>query len=142
MINRKLFLCIFIILIALTSNAFGRDGVLGGKWWNDPLISKKLNLTETEIQKIDAIFVENMRRMIDLKSAVEKERFELSNLLENKTGNDAEVIEQFKNLGKARSAIALERLRYLLQVREILGLKRFREIGSSSGKVRKERRKN
>jgi len=83
-----------------------------------------------------------MRRMIDLNSAVEKERFDLYNLLENKTGNDAEVIEQFNNLGKARSAIALERLRYLLQVREILGLKRFREIGSSSGKVGKERHKN
>ena len=142
MINRKLFLCIFIILIALTSNAFGRDGAFGGKWWHDSLISKKLNLTEQESQKIDALFVESMRRMIDLKSAVEKERFELRNLLENKTGNDSAVKEQFKNLEKARSAIALERLQFLIKIREILGIKRFRELSSSSESSGKDRRRN
>ena len=142
MINRKLFLCIFIIMIALTSNAFGRDGVIGGKWWHDSLISKKLNLTEKESQNIDALFVESMRRMIDLKSAIEKERFELRNLLENKTGNEAAVIEQFKNLEKTRSAIAFERLQFLIRVREILGIKRFREIGSFSESSGKDRRRN
>jgi len=142
MINRKLFLCFFIILIVLTSNAFGRDGAPGGKWWHDSLISKKLNLTEQESQKIDALFVENMRRMIDLKSAVEKERFELRNLLENKTGNEAAVIEQFKNLEKTRSAIALERLQFLIRVREILGIKRFRELSSFSESSGRDRRRN
>jgi len=142
MINRKLFLCIFIILLALTSNALGRDGAPGGKWWHDSSILKKLNLTEQESEKIDALFVESMRRMIDLKSAVEKERFELRNLLENKTGNDSAVKEQFKNLEKARSAIALERLQFLIKVREILGIKRFRELSSSSESSGKDRRRN
>jgi Spy/CpxP family protein refolding chaperone len=142
MINRKLFLCIFIILIALTSDAVGRDGAPGGKWWHDSSILKKLNLTEQESQNIDALFVESMRRMIDLKSAVEKERFELRNLLENKIGNDSAVKEQFKNLEKARSAIALERLQFLIRVREILGIKRFRELSSFSESSGKDRRRN
>jgi len=142
MINRKLFLCIFIILLALTSNALGRDGAPGGKWWHDSLILKKLNLTDQESQKIDALFVESMRRMIDLKSAAEKERFELRNLLENKTGNDSAVKEQFKNLEIARSAIAFERLQFLIKVREILGIKRFRELSSSSESSGKDRRRN
>jgi Spy/CpxP family protein refolding chaperone len=113
-----------------------------GKWWHDSSILKKLNLTEKESQKIDALFVESMRRMIDLKSAVEKERFELRNLLENKTGNDSAVKEQFKNLEKARSAIAFERLQFLIRIREILGIKRFRELSSSSESSGKERRRN
>jgi Spy/CpxP family protein refolding chaperone len=142
MINRKLFLCIFIILFALTSDALGLDGAPRGKWWRDSSISKKLNLTEKESQKIDTLFVESMRSMIDLKSAVEKERFELRNLLENKTGNDAEVKEQFKNLEKARSAIAIERLQFLISIREILGIKRFRELSSSSESSGKDRRRN
>jgi Spy/CpxP family protein refolding chaperone len=128
-------------MIVPASNASGRTGAPGGKWWHDSSISKKLNLTEREIEKIDAVFVESTRRMIDLKSAVAKERFELRNMLENKTGNDDAVIEQFKNLEKARSAMALERLGYLLEVRKILGIKRFREIGSFSDTLRKERRK-
>ncbi|MBU2622483.1 MAG: periplasmic heavy metal sensor [Proteobacteria bacterium] len=142
MINRKLFIFVFIILFALTSNALGIDGAPRGKWWHDSLMSKKLNLTEKESQTIDALFIESMRRMIDLKSAVEKERFELRNLLENKIGNDAAVKEQFKNLEKARSAIAIERLQFLISIREILGIKRFRELSSSSENFRKDRRKN
>lgn len=142
MITRKLFLCIFIILIALTSNAFGRDGMHGGKWWHDSSISKRLNMNEKETQKIDALFVESTRRIIELRSSVMKERFELRNLLENKTGNEAAVIDQFNKLEKARSAIALERLQFLIRVREILGIKRFREIGSYSETFRKERRRN
>lgn len=142
MINRKLFIFVFIILFALTSNALGIDGAPRGKWWHASLMSKKLNLTEKESQTIDALFIESMRRMIDLKSAVEKERFELRNLLENKIGNDAAVKEQFKNLEKARSAIAIERLQFLISIREILGIKRFRELSSSSENFRKERRKN
>lgn len=141
MINKKLFLCVFTILIALTSGAFAIDAAPMGKWWRDSLISRKLNLTEQESQKIDALFVENMRRMIDLKSGVEKERFELRNLLENKTGNNSAVKEQFKNLEKARSAIAFERLQFLIRVREILGIKRFRELSSSSEIFGKERRR-
>lgn len=142
MIKRKLFLCIFIVLIALTSAAFARDNAPGGKWWHDSLTSKKLNLNEKEIQKLDAIFTESMRRMIDLKSAVEKERFELRNLLENNIGNDAAIREQFKNLEKARSTIAFERLQFLIKVREILGIKRFRELSASSENSGKERRRN
>jgi Spy/CpxP family protein refolding chaperone len=143
MIIRKLFLCIFIILIALTSNAFGRDGVHGGKWWHDSSLSKKLSLNEKEIQKIDDLFVESTRRIIDLRSSIMKDRFELRNLLESRTGNEAAVIEQFNTLEKTRSAIALERLRFLIRVREILGIERFREIGSYSENSRKERhRKN
>lgn len=141
---KKLFLSIFIILnvlIALASNAPAGEGGPRGKWWNDSSISKKLNLTEKEIQKIDALYVESMRRSIDLRSAVAKERFELRNLLESKAGNEPAVIEQFKNMEKARSAIALERLRFLIKVRDILGIKRFRDLGSFSESTGKERRR-
>jgi hypothetical protein len=141
MIIRKISICVFFIFFALIPNALGRDGIPGGKWWFDSSTSKKLNLNENEIRKIDALFTDSMRRMIDLRSALIKERFELQNLLENRIGNDSVVLEQFKNLEKARSSIALERLQFLIKVREILGMKRFREISSSMDNLRKERRK-
>jgi hypothetical protein len=76
-------------------------------WWRDPAISKQLNLTENERQKLDELLVESGRKMIELKSIVEKERFELSALLENKSSNDGAIKGQFKKLENMLVAISI-----------------------------------
>ena len=127
MLKGKIFPAILIILAMLTANAIGGDR-LKKNWWRDPEISKHLNLSENEKQRLDELLIESGRRMIELKSAVEKERFELSALLENKSSNDGAITGQFKKLENARSALANERLQFLIQTRAILGIERFREL--------------
>jgi len=127
MLKRKIFPVILIIIAALTANAVGGERHKGN-WWRDPAISKQLNLSENEKQRLDALFVESGRRMIELKSIVEKERFELSNLLENKSSEESAIKGQFKKLENARLALANERLQFLIQTRAILGVERFNEL--------------
>jgi RNA polymerase sigma factor (sigma-70 family) len=61
-----------------------------------------LVLSFTSSEKNDEKFVEGRRRLIDLKSNVEKERFEMGNLLDSEVLNEDAVREQFKKLEKAR----------------------------------------
>lgn len=141
MMKIKIIPVILIVLIALTASAMGGER-LKRNWWRDPEISKQLNLSENEKQRLDALIVESGRKMIELKSIVEKERFELNALLENKSSNEGAITGQFKKLESARSALANERLQFLIQTRAIIGIERFKELRIYFENLPREGRRN
>ena len=99
-----------------------------GKWWHNPHMSKQLNLTDEEKNKLDEQYVESRRRMIDLKSNVERERFELETLIESDDLDEDTTKKQFKKLEKARTDLAGERFKFLMESRKILGNERFQNV--------------
>ncbi len=111
-----------------------------GKWWRMPRVSDRLDLSNEEKQALDDLFVNSRRKLIDLKSAVERERFELENLLEKEALDEKAVKEQLKKLEKARSDLANERFHYLLEVRKRLGFERYQQLRSLFGEFRETRR--
>ncbi|MFO7666537.1 MAG: hypothetical protein R6V76_07965 [Desulfobacterales bacterium] len=141
MMKRKIIPVLLIVLIALTANAMGGER-LKRNWWHDPEISKQLNLSENEKQRLDELLVESGRKMIELKGIVEKERFELNALLENKSSNESAITGQFKKLENARSALANERLQFLIQTRAIIGIERFKELRIYFENLPREGRRN
>ncbi len=99
-----------------------------GKWWHNPHMSKQLNLTDEEKNKLDEQYVESRRKMIDLKRNVERERFELETLIESDDLDEDSTKKQFKKLEKARTDLAGERFKFLMESRKILGNERFKAI--------------
>jgi len=99
-----------------------------GKWWRLPQVAEHLHLNGEEKNQLDGLFLESRRRLIDLKSALEKERFELDNLLEQETLVEKAVMERFRKLEKARSHLSQERFRSLLEARKILGFERYQQL--------------
>ena len=134
MLSKALSGMLLLILATSPTIAVGQD-MPSGKWWRDQRMSKQLNLNKAEKSKLDQAFVNSRRKLIELKSIVEKERFELENILENETLNEHAVKEQFNKLEKARASLAGERLNFLIQVRKILGNERFRRIKMFYGKL-------
>lgn len=110
-----------------------------GKWWHNPRMFKQLNLTDAEKAKLDEAFRNSRRKLIDLKSDVERERFELGNLLEHQALKETAAMEQFKKLEKARTNLSTERFSFLLQARKILGAERFQHVKMFYGKSRQQR---
>ena len=76
------------------------------------------------------------RKLIKLKNAVEREQFELDELLGEKTVDDAKVRKQFKQLESARTDLADERLGFVIGVRGIIGAERFQQLKTSYKKWR------
>jgi Spy/CpxP family protein refolding chaperone len=102
-----------------------------GKWWYNPQIQKNLNLSQNEIGQLDNLFANSRLNLIQLKSEVEREQFELDQLLSKKKVDDAEVKKQFQKLEQARKKLANERLEFVIGVRNILGADRFQQLKSN-----------
>jgi Spy/CpxP family protein refolding chaperone len=120
-------LAIFVISPVIAS---GQE-VPAGKWWYNPKIQKNLNLSKNEVKSLDKLFAGSKRKLIKHKSAVEREQFELDQLLSGKDVNDAIVKKQFQNLEKARQNLANERFQFVIGVRNILGPDRFQQLKSN-----------
>lgn len=87
-------------------------------------------MSDQEKQRLDDAFLKSRRELITLKSHLEKERFELENLLDAEPLNEGALMEQFKRLEAARSALSAERLSFLIQVKKLLGPERFQRLKS------------
>lgn len=133
-------LVIFLGLLGISSAAdarmrgegsgAGKDsmGMPPGKWWKTPQMAEKLSLTKEEQGKMDSMYLEHRRRMIDLRSQVQRERLEIEQLLDSRTLNAPACMDRFKKLQDAQNKLATERFGLLIQVRELLGLDRFQTL--------------
>ncbi len=135
MLKKVLVAALLISLISLPDASNAQD-VPSGKWWYNKKVVKNLNLTPKEIRKLDGLYEDSHRRLIDLKSAVKREQFELDTLLGKEPVDDAKVRQQFKRLEKARTDLADERLGFVIRVREIIGADRFQQLKTSYKKWR------
>ena len=137
---KKIFTGVLLFSITvLPQMVMGQSGPFG-KWWHNPTISKQLNLTEQEKNRLDYQFLESHRKLIELKSNVQKQRFELETLLEMEDLDENALNEQFRGLEKARSELANERFKFLKESRKILGKKRFQNVKRMYKEKRREKK--
>jgi len=109
---KKVGLLALLLMFALSGTAMAKDscfggggqcpgkvnmGIPGGKWWKKPQVADKIVLTLEEKKKLDTMYLQHQRLMIDLKSQVEKEQLELEHLLDSSTFTAAACMGRFKN---------------------------------------------
>ncbi|NIQ37876.1 MAG: periplasmic heavy metal sensor [Proteobacteria bacterium] len=138
MLTRKLQIGLLLIWVALPVNSLAQD-VPSGKWWRLPRVAERLSLTDDEKGQLESLFVDNRRKLIDLKAGLERERFELENLLEGEELDEAAIMEQFKRFEGAQTKLAREHFRFLLEVRKIVGFERFQHLKTFYRLLRRER---
>lgn len=141
MLKRILSGLLLLSLLIPPAIALGVQDVPLGKWWHNPQVSKQMNLNKDEIRKLDETYLESRRKLIDLKSRVERERFELENLLERETLDETAVMEQFRRVESARNRLAIERFSFLIQVRKILGFERYQNLKMLFDRFRHQKRR-
>ena len=138
MLRKTLSVVVMIAMIGMPLIAMGAQNVPDGKWWHNPEVSKQMDLTKEEIGNLDKAYLDNRRNLIDLKGKLEKERLELENLFENEKLNEAEVMKRFGQVENARTRLSAERFRFIVEVRKIIGLERYRTLKTSFDKFRKQ----
>ena len=140
MLRRIVYGMIVLIFVATPVLATAQE-MMPGKWWYNPQVSKDLNLSEDEKERLEQGFRESHRNLIDLKSRVERERFELDNLLEDGNMNDAAVKNQFKKLEKERAKLSEERFNFIMRIRSIVGKERFQKMKMFHETARRDKSK-
>lgn len=125
----KALLCWLVVLecVLMPAPSWGEE-IYPGRWWHIPQVAEKLALSEAQKQQLDALFLDNRGKLVEFKSALERERAELDAQLEKEPVDEAAVMAQLKRLEGARTNLASERLRFGLEVRKILGYEKFQEL--------------
>lgn len=126
-----------ILLCPVAAKAWG-DGP-AGRWWQVPSMADRIGVNQSEKDALDSLYVQNRRVLLEMRNDVEKERFELDNILGQKNFNERAALNQFKKLEQQRQKLSMERFRYLLQVRKILGYERYQKLMAMADEFRNQR---
>ncbi len=127
MLRKNAWFVLVLFVVFLPSTLLAQE-MMHGKWWNNSSMAEELKLTDSERKILDEKYTESRRRMIDLKTEVEKERLELDIILDQQDANKDRISERYDSLEKARSKLSKERFGLLIEVREIIGTERFQEL--------------
>jgi Spy/CpxP family protein refolding chaperone len=106
-----------------------------GKWWRDPQISKKLQLSDGQITQLDQIFYDHRLKLIDHGAEMEKLDLKLQSLLDADQPNEGEIGSQVDLVLAARGKLEREYTFMNLDLRKVLSLDQWRQLKS----IRRER---
>ena len=127
MLRTKTWFVLVLLIVFLPATVMAQ-GMMRGKWWNNNSMAEELHLTDSERNRLDEKYVEGRRKMIDLKSAVEKERLELDIALDNPDADKARINEHYAKLEKARAELSKARFDLIIEMRDIIGVRRFQTL--------------
>jgi Spy/CpxP family protein refolding chaperone len=127
MLIRSLIQILTGLTLMLSAAAFAQE-IPPGKWWQDSRITNRLNLSPAEVERLDQAYGESRRRLIQKKSDVEAQQFELESILEKKQFDERAAQQQFQKLESERMDLSRSRFQFLMEVRKILGPERFQNL--------------
>lgn len=115
---------------------FGKRITVGGemgKWWRDPEISKKLQLSDGQVAQLDQIFFDHRMKLIDHGAEMEKQDLKLQSLLDADNPNEGEIGSQVDLVLSARGKLEREYTFMNLDLRKVLSLDQWRQLKSIRG---------
>ena len=127
MLRKNTWFVLVLFVVFLPSTLLAQK-MMHGKWWNNSEVADELKLTDSERKILEEKYTDGRRKMIDLKSEVEKERLELDIVLENQDASKSQIVERYDNLENARKKLSKERFGLLIEVREVIGAERFQSL--------------
>ena len=127
MLRKNAWFVLMLFVVFLPSTLLAQE-MMHGKWWNNSEVADELKLTDSERKILEEKYIDGRRKMIDLKSEVEKERLELDIVLENQDASKSQIVERYDNLENARKKLSKERFGLLIEVREVIGAERFQSL--------------
>ena len=117
-----------LFLVVFLPATLGAQEMMHGKWWRDKTIIKELGLTDSEEKVLEEKYIESRRKMIELKSEIEKHRFELDLLLGAQDMDKQEIMGRYDSLEQARAKLSKVRFEMLMDIRETIGVERFQDL--------------
>ena len=108
----------FVLVTILAAPCLGQGALPpfpAGKWWKEREVVDELRLTPDQQSKIEAIWLENRKRMIDEKAEWDKAQFDLNDVVSQPTVDEAAAQRAFEQVQKTR--MTLERTTFGMRIR-------------------------
>ena len=109
----------------------GRMGPgMGGKWWNNADLAKRLNLTDQQVQQMEQIYQQHRLKLIDQVAAVQKQEVLLEPMLSADRPDETQVLAQIDKVAAARAELEKSNARMLLGIRQVLSAEQWKQLKS------------
>ena len=102
-------------------------------------IHQKLNLTNEQQEKVDALKFDHKKEIIDLKANLEKKEIEMAELKNQSNYTREEFLNKVNEIISARNEIALSLANHQMDVYQILDENQKKEWNKFSGEVGEKR---
>lgn len=145
--KKKILLITALAIIGLTSfslpNLLAFNAPIGDcKWWYRPTIKDTLHLTPDQISKINKIWIEHKKCIIDIRCDIEKAYLDLEDLMGQPMVNTQEAYKLAERLGKLKAMQTEERIRMSIDIRQGLSVEQFEKLKGLRRELAKRLRKN
>jgi hypothetical protein len=122
----------FTVVIAaglLLSDVFAfHDPLIGGKWWQLPAVKEKLEITLDQTSKINTIWTEYKKRIIDLKADLQKAYLDLENLMDQPDFTKESAYALAERIAGLQARQAEERIKMAIDIRGELSVEQFERL--------------
>jgi periplasmic protein CpxP/Spy len=102
-----------------------------GKWWNDPAMVEKLQLTEDQRKAMDGILQQHRVQLIDMRANLEKAEVALEPLMRDDQPNESAVYQQIDKVAQARAELEKANARFLFALRSKLTPDQWKQVQES-----------
>lgn len=99
-----------------------------GRWWNDPAMITKLNLSEAQRKDMDSILDQQRLKLVDLHANVEKAELALEPLMKADQPDEAKILSQIDRIADARKELEKANARFLLAIRSKLTPDQWKQL--------------
>ena len=101
-----------------------------GKFWRDPEVQQKLNLSPDQQKKLDATFDQNRTRLMDLHLNLKRSEENLEPLISADQPDEAQVLAQIDQVAQARAELEKQLARMMLDMRKNLTPEQWKTLQS------------
>jgi periplasmic protein CpxP/Spy len=91
-----------------------------GRWWKDSEIVKRLQLSESQLGRIEQTYTDHRLRLVDLRADLEKQELRLRPLLDSDPPDEGKIAAQIDGVTAARGRLEKEFALMLLAIRRVL----------------------
>jgi len=138
----KIYALIAVISVMLISqDLFAQQKIERQRDGNKSNIHQKLNLTEEQQIKVDALRFGHQKDMIDLKANLEKKEVEMAELKNKGNYTREDFLNKVNEIISAKNKIALSMANHQMDVYQLLDETQKKEWNKFSGNFREKREK-
>jgi Spy/CpxP family protein refolding chaperone len=141
---KSLTISIILWLVAASANWGQLPPPILGKWWNNPRIIQDLGLSPQQIQKLESIFLENRKLLIDLRAEHDKQQIDLDALISRPISDEGIIRAKVDQLYKAKAEVEKVTLLMRIRSRDVLTTEqqvRFKDLFEQYVQDQQDRRK-
>lgn len=104
-----------------------------GKWWQNPDIASKLQLTDAQVKQLNQVFYDHKLKLIDFGAEMEKQDLKLQTLLDADQPDESQVSSQVDQVLAARGQLEREYTMMNLNLRKALSVQQWKQLRTLRG---------